>query len=118
MNEKQKSNAVQGKKDVLFYIEILAKSLDRLEKAFADCKIPEFLANFQREAGTRLTFVDQISKGRDLQFGPWIEEELLMHDPSSGDESEESGSIFKLPPKLSEVLNVVYDPRVYIKFIN
>jgi hypothetical protein len=58
-------------------------------------------------------------KGNEISFGPNIEEELLVADPSSGDESEESSrSIFPLPPKLSEVLNCVYDPLVYVPIVS
>ncbi|CAI2364130.1 unnamed protein product [Moneuplotes crassus] len=99
--------------------DILGRNLERSHKVLCEYKLPEFLENFMREVGTRCTFVDSITKGNDLDFGPNIEEEMLINDPSSGDESEDSKrSIFPLPPKLSEVLNCVYDPLVYVPLKN
>ena len=82
------------------------RSLEKGANVFSHCDVIGYLNNFKREEGTRCSLVEPVLEGKDLGFGPDIEQEKLIDEASSGDESEESSrSIFPLPPKLTEVLN-------------
>ena len=92
------------------------KSVSDNLKAF---NIVEFLDNYQHKTGKRHSLVNPLTDNKDIDIGPKIEEDLIIQEPSSGDESEETteNSMFKIIPKLSEVLNCVYDPRAYTPIV-
>jgi hypothetical protein len=87
-------------------MEEISRSVEKIDKIMVDSDVVSFLDNFKRENGSRCSLIDQITAGRGIDFGPDIEEDQLIHEPSSGEESEDTErSIFQLPPNITEVLN-------------